>query len=112
MAPRPVSEDAVSLGMRPGQISAFLTCTKVHSDIDGLQITLEGYLSGLQNILVVFKSTVFGVKLYFTQIPALPFTTSSVILDNLVNQSKVPFSHPENRDNNTYILTKVVVRIE
>lgn len=41
MDPMPVSRDAVLLGVGLGQKSAFLTCTEVHSDIDGLQITLE-----------------------------------------------------------------------
>lgn len=41
MDPRPVSKDAVLLGEGLGQKSAFLTCTEVHSDIHGLQITLE-----------------------------------------------------------------------
>lgn len=97
---RPVSKDVISLGVGLGQKSAFLVCTEVNSDIDGLQITCY---RKLQNILVGFKSIVFGMKLHLAQIRALPFT-GSVIEGNLVNHSKALFPHPENKGNNTYII--------
>lgn len=44
MNPRPVSKDAISLGVGLVQKSAFLVCTEVKSDIGALQLTLEEIL--------------------------------------------------------------------